>query len=242
MSPIRLGNSILFVFCSLLLIGSFSQPSLEEQLMDIFSRLQAVPTKIVFHQGSRPISDVVLEDSHKKWLQIFPFLNSQEKVTRNGKKIVLVGSNHEISLKVVIVTGQPTKWGRPYIALQMESLTGKVTPVWYKTKAKLGMILNSLHIEPRHHLVMQGALPSSKDLNKPLNVAFKKLRAQHIEGMNTNDTISISGYTPLLTNVNNPPYIITGGRKMNVQVATRYDSLHQCVVLTIGLPIITIEY
>lgn len=66
---------------------------------------------------------------------------------------------------------------------------------------------------------------------------LKKIDAERVESFDSDLVNSISAYTPNIDN-----YILTGNKKMNFQVSTHYDKIHQKTVLTMGTPIINIEY
>lgn len=63
------------------------------------------------------------------------------------------------------------------------------------------------------------------------------LNAKVVEKLDTDLVKSVSAYSPLMK------YSIwTGNNKMNIQVATHVNNLEEKTVLTLGTPIITIEY
>jgi hypothetical protein len=66
---------------------------------------------------------------------------------------------------------------------------------------------------------------------------FNCIQASVVEGIQEGGLISISGYSPLLSEG-----IVVGGRPMNVQVAMRYNSYKDKTYLWVGTPIICIEY
>lgn len=66
---------------------------------------------------------------------------------------------------------------------------------------------------------------------------FRTLHAAEIERLQDETVVSISGYTRLWE-----PSIALNGQKMNVQVATHRDSDSEETWITVGTPIITVEY
>lgn len=66
---------------------------------------------------------------------------------------------------------------------------------------------------------------------------FQTLQAAELERLQDETVVSISGYTRLWE-----PFIALNGQKMNVQVATHRDSDSAGTWITVGTPIITVEY
>ncbi|MGN7469284.1 YwmB family TATA-box binding protein [Brevibacillus sp. SAFN-007a] len=66
---------------------------------------------------------------------------------------------------------------------------------------------------------------------------FATLQATELERLQDETVVSISGYTPMWE-----PFIALNGQKMNLQVATHRDSGNAGTWVTIGTPIITVEY
>ena len=66
---------------------------------------------------------------------------------------------------------------------------------------------------------------------------FRLLKAEEVEAMRTDHTVSISALSPLL-----PAGIKTRGGMMNMQAAVRMNQDAHRMVITLGTPIITIEY
>lgn len=100
--------------------------------------------------------------------------------------------------------------------------------------------LKALNIEPAITTSIKGIMKKKMDHNEQL--AFLKAMIQNLggkvtEGLNEDKVISLSGFTEKLTQ-----YIISKDKKVNVQIASRYDSVNQQTVITIGNPIINMSY
>ncbi|MED1722462.1 YwmB family TATA-box binding protein [Brevibacillus parabrevis] len=66
---------------------------------------------------------------------------------------------------------------------------------------------------------------------------FATLQATELERLQDETVVSISGHTPMWE-----PFIALNGQKMNLQVATHRDSGNAGTWVTVGTPIITVEY
>ncbi|MBX5437739.1 MAG: YwmB family TATA-box binding protein [Alicyclobacillaceae bacterium] len=67
--------------------------------------------------------------------------------------------------------------------------------------------------------------------------AFEAVHASRVEGVQSGVETSVSGYTPLA-----PMYILSNGRRMNLQVAVHFDRYHQRTDVLVGTPIILATY
>ena len=83
----------------------------------------------------------------------------------------------------------------------------------------------------------RGARMSGGQAESLIQDVFASVHAQRVEGVTTPHYTSISGYSAMM-----PQYILTDGRKMNIQVAVNYDAVHHRTNVLIGSPIITITY
>jgi hypothetical protein len=61
--------------------------------------------------------------------------------------------------------------------------------------------------------------------------------SKQVESLREDTVLSYSAYSPQIMD-----YILTNGNRMNLQVATHIDDTHQQTTVTVGVPIITVEY
>ncbi len=70
-----------------------------------------------------------------------------------------------------------------------------------------------------------------------ISQAFSAVHAHPIEGVKSDLLTSISGYSSEI-----PGYILSNGKKLNLQVAVHYDAYHHRTNVLVGTPIITETY
>lgn len=78
---------------------------------------------------------------------------------------------------------------------------------------------------------------SSDEINDKIRMTIKKINGKIVEDYYDNNLISVSVYTPLINN-----HIFTGNKKMNLNVAMRYNEYEDATYIWIGTPIIAIGY
>ena len=105
---------------------------------------------------------------------------------------------------------------------------------------RMADILQHFDTLPKIDTCIQGFLDDT--LNVDLQLALigqieEKLAVESVEEVQLENVISRSGYSPFIDRS-----IMTGNRPMNLQVATHVDRKEGRTVVTVGTPIITIEY
>lgn len=148
-----------------------------------------------------------------------------------------------IHVQYTVINDRPYQtFSQPYISIQV---TGRGHPDLQQLSATRNRIIQTLQqygIQPRIHFSLQGHLSSKStmelsDRNRIISLVLHHLGAHEVESMRTERTTSVSAYTPLFSGG-----LTTSGGKMNVQVAAKYDHDDDGIILTVGTPIITIEY
>jgi len=101
-------------------------------------------------------------------------------------------------------------------------------------------ILKKNQIHSKINSCIQGNINgklSSVDQFVLINDILHNLNAKEVEKLDTALVKSVSAYSPEIEN-----YIWTNNNKMNIQIATHVNNLHQKTILTMGTPIIIVEY
>lgn len=97
-------------------------------------------------------------------------------------------------------------------------------------------------LAPEGHIsfYLTGELPGQHSLEEMDNMArraLKAVRAEVVEGMQDQDLVSLTAYTPLLDR-----HITMDGERFNLNVAIRYDDYFDKTVLWAGYPLIHGSY
>ncbi|MCR2044707.1 YwmB family TATA-box binding protein [Anaerosalibacter massiliensis] len=75
------------------------------------------------------------------------------------------------------------------------------------------------------------------DINKKIIKAIKRVNGVIVDNYDEENLVSITAYTPIFKN-----YIYSGNKKMNYNLAIRYNEYEDKTCVWIGTPIITISY
>ncbi len=105
-------------------------------------------------------------------------------------------------------------------------------------KKRLAPVLKKYGVNSQFQFSIQGLIPKvNQTPYDTVDEVLMVLHAREIESLRGKKTASITAYTPLLSGG-----LQSKGNTMNVQVAARKGSGKGGVILTLGTPIITIEY
>lgn len=109
-----------------------------------------------------------------------------------------------------------------------------------ETILKVEEILKSNGINSKTTTCITGAFCGKlikDEINDKIRMTIDKINGKIIEDYNNDNLVSISAYTPLIDE-----HIFVGNKKMNLNVAMRYNEYEDKTYIWIGTPIIAIGY
>jgi hypothetical protein len=198
--------------------------------------------QVVFHHGSRSPVPLSASETAKLAAELGRAFAAEGMTVRSGSDGITWSASQSVQNGVqagltVIHDGMPEQRIRPYISIRL-TVRGRPGPELDRLRLQCDRVLQSFGIIPRYHVTVQGSKPAGKDETRPVvSRLLEKLGAREVEAMRTDHTVSVSAYTSVL-----PDRLETAGGIMNVQVAARLNHDANRLVLTLGTPIITIEY
>jgi hypothetical protein len=110
----------------------------------------------------------------------------------------------------------------------------------YNYKVAVLKVFKKLRIDPKVNSCITGNFDGKLDnnqLNEISKRVFKGAEASKVEGMRENEFISISAYSP-----NIEEYIRSGNKKVNLNLALRYNTSENKTYIWLATPVITVEY
>lgn len=235
------GIIALFSLCSLL-IGSDVQPDSEWRLIETLYHVGAKPERYVLHLSGRTetsISQKELSTLVQDLSSALQLVSPQHTSDENGVEWKASRTDQRnLHVKIHVLNDEPNlAHVYPYISLRLD---GKGVPgkEVFLIKKRLAPVLKRYGVPPRFQFSIQGSRTKVHPTpDQTVGEVLQVLHAQEIESMRSKRTTSVSAYTPLLAGK-----LWANGNLMNVQVAAREGSDQQGLILTLGTPIITIEY
>jgi len=104
----------------------------------------------------------------------------------------------------------------------------------------LSKVLDRQYIIPVLSAYISGSLPNQltqAETNTLIQQTLQSMQATRVEGLQTVHETSISAFSP-----EGSYYLVTADKKMNLQVAVHYDSVHGQKNVIVGSPIIIDPY
>ncbi|TCP65920.1 YwmB family TATA-box binding protein [Baia soyae] len=238
------GKSLVWIVLCVLLMGNTqAQNDSIQEILDHYQTTGAIPSLFVLHHGSRTnqlftsqevegLAKRLNGEFHGKDLQIY---RSADGVRYQG--------DHQLSpsLKVAVrvVDDKPTETKKkPYVSLELRG-TGTPDARLPQYRKQFQQICEAFGMTPSLHFSIQGEvdLKQASELKSLVQSTTKPFGATQVEEMKTEQTVSISYFIPRWGSG-----IVTQGGEMNLQVSARWNYQTNRAVLTMGTPIITIEY
>jgi len=129
---------------------------------------------------------------------------------------------------------------KPETYIVITAIQNNTSEGFLKLKNEISMIIHKLGGEPETTVcitvVRKGKL-SVKDQDSLITKIFSAVEAKPVEGIIDSHIISRSGYTPHIKDCIN-----VMGEKVNINIASRYNSYENRTYFWIGTPLISIEY
>ncbi|HEX3028079.1 MAG TPA: YwmB family TATA-box binding protein [Clostridia bacterium] len=107
-------------------------------------------------------------------------------------------------------------------------------------RGKVAGVLKRFGIEPKVNSCIIGSFNGKLNTNQMNDVCirmFNEIEAKKVEDMRDNSLISVSAYSPFIGDS-----ISVNGRKVNMNLAVRYNSYEKKTYIWLATPVITTEY
>lgn len=227
----------IFILC---LVGSESAPPMEQLMLSVFRQLQIRPHVYVLHHGGRTEKSFQYKEIAplaKYFTHVLRLPSPQE---RRGQRHISYSSSGVCQQKwdcsIQVINFEPHHtWVQPFISIRIKG-EGLPEKRFFHLRQLVQQALVDVNVQPRFDFSIQGKT-ANKDGARLLQKALSTLHASPVEAIRQQPFISISAFTPLVTE-----RLRTLGGWMNVQTAARIERTTGMLVFTLGSPIITMEY
>jgi hypothetical protein len=109
-----------------------------------------------------------------------------------------------------------------------------------KSYSFLSSWLEEISVEPQINTSIQGSLEKTMDKAKQIDFLksmFQSAKGTILENLESESVVSYTGYTKMLERS-----VFSSGNKINIHLASHYNHLNGKTLITIGNPVISIEY
>ncbi|RKD31537.1 YwmB family TATA-box binding protein [Thermohalobacter berrensis] len=159
----------------------------------------------------------------------------------NFRQIIISGKDKEDRTITIILSSYKDVYGNA------EETDLVIDVIENKNASKIERVINrvkevfkNFNTKPQITTCITGTFKGKlkeKDIYKKITRALQSVDAKKVEGLTDPSVISISAYSPYLKN-----YIYTGNKKMNINLAVRYNQYEDKTYIWLANPIITIGY
>lgn len=226
---------------SLLLLGSRFTTQTNEQILEkITTQLPLKAKQTQYHFSGRAKEEMAAKDVDR----FVQDLANQLSLSSVQKQVDVDGIRYQAEklfrnkrYQLQIVQDRPkADFAKPYVVLSIQE-AGTPDPQWLSMKEHFQSVLLSFGLMLDYHVSYQWESDRELELQGTIDQILDLLDAKQVEGMVTKRTVSVSAQSSLLTG-----RLATGNSWMNVQVAAKYSDDHSKTIVTVGTPIITMEY
>ncbi len=221
-----------------------TQKSLE-QLMNAMKETGARAERIQLHYGNVHETYDHVEEAKDFAVRLGMEIGLTEKAgTANQQatefRFERLENDVHTELRVMVIPShtQPGQWDS-YVMVKLNAEPKDLSALQNQL-SRVYKVLEGMEIIPQFNSCVQGIVSDKLENDvqlEQMNKLLDLLGAEVVEKVEDPTVKSFSAYSSQL-----PYHIFTNGKKMNVQAGIHVDRLHQITRITIGTPIITIEY
>jgi hypothetical protein len=169
---------------------------------------------------------------------ILPVFQSIDNDISTGTEIgYIIDDNRRIHISILKdVQGDPAEGYR--LSVSLVDTSGNRAAA--RSASRIADILEHYGVEPEVNISIIGSLEgqlSEKEVEELCGRAFDSISADKVEGINDDGLISISAFSPSISEA-----IRVNGRRVNVNMASRYNSFEGKTYIWLATPVIMTEY
>lgn len=256
MRPLTKGVLLLIAAAALLPFGwepaqsMVYRPKVEEKLYDLVEMSGAAPVELNVQGWTRVNDEFVsleeLEQLAKKSAQRLgensPRIISEGSADFRQVRIQSIlenGSMMSLAAQSLINYGQPDRKGETYVTISVVERVKEKKPAFWSDRVRSALFF-PFGSTPQVLTNIVAAKPgkmSSEAQEEMLTELFGAAEAQKIDGINTEELCSITGFTPVIRDS-----LEIGNNEVNLNIAVRYHNDDGQTYIYIGSPLLIGEY
>ena len=226
------------------------RPMVEQKLLSLVEMSGAQPVEVNVQGWTRVNKKFIsLEEleklackSAKRLGENSPQLMSEEGSDFRQVRIQSVleeGSVLNLTAQSLINYNQPDRKGETYVTVNIvQKVEGKKAAFWsYPVEAALTLSLSGKPQVLTNMVAARGGKMSAQAQEKMLGELFGAVEAQKVDGINTEQLYSVTGFTPSIKE-----RLEIGDKQVNLNIAFRYHNDDGHTYIYIGSPLLIGEY
>lgn len=186
----------------------------------------------------RRLSKEIISGSGGDVSDVLPVFQSIENDISTGTETgYIIDEDRRIHISVLKdVSGSPADAYR--LSISLVDTSGSRAAAGFA--ARITDILKNYGVEPEVNISITGSLEGQlleRDVEELCGRVFDSISADKVEGINDNGLISISAFSPSIAEA-----VRVNGRRVNVNMASRYNSFEGKTYIWLATPVIMTEY
>lgn len=195
---------------------------------------------VSFHREDmrQQLSKEIISGSGGDVLHVLPVFQSIDNDISSGTETgYIINEDQRIHISILRdVQGSTANGYRLFVSLVDTSRRQEVA----ESAAKITNALKYYGVEPEVNISITGCLEGNlpeKEVEELCNRVFDSISADKVEGINDDGMISVSAFSPSIRDT-----IRVNGRRVNINLASRYNSYEGKTYIWLATPVITTEY
>lgn len=184
------------------------------------------------------LSKDIISDSGGDVLNVLPVFQSIDNDISSGTETgYIINEDQRIHISILRdVQGNTADCYRLLVSLVNTSQRQETA----ESVAKIINVLKNYGVEPEVNISITGCLEGNlpeNEVEELCSRVFDSISADKVEGINEDGLISVSAFSPSINDT-----IRVNGRRVNVNLASRYNSYEGKTYIWLATPVITTEY
>ena len=184
------------------------------------------------------LSKEIISASGGDALNILPVFQSIDNDISSGTETgYIINEDQRIHISILRDVQGNTADGYGLFASLVDTSRHQVAA---ESVARITNALKNYGVEPEINISITGCLEGNlleKEVEELCSKVFDSISADKVEGINDDGLISVSAFSPSIRDT-----IRVNGRRVNVNLATRYNSYEGKTYIWLATPVITTEY
>ncbi len=166
------------------------------------------------------------------------FNNIETDISSGTETNYIIDENKRIYISILKDVEHMTDNGNYYLSISLVDTSPR--PELSKSIEGIEYALEYYNVAHEANISITGSLNGQmeeREIEKVYKRVFESIKADKVEGMNGDGLISVSAFSPAIKEA-----ISVNGKRVNVNMASRYNSYEERTYIWLATPVITTEY
>lgn len=205
---------------------------------EVYIHGTVVAENLAFEDGCERLStDIILGCGGDTANTVPVFNNIETDISSGTETNYIIDDNRRIFISI-LRDMHKSEHGDYYLSISLVDVSAQ--PALSESVAGINSALESYNVAHEANISLVGSLNGQMEeweLEKLCSRVFDSIRADKVEGINGDGLISVSAFSPAIKDA-----VRVNGKRVNVNLASRYNSYEGKTYIWLATPVITTEY